>query len=110
MDKNGLLIGAGIGAAVAFVIDPDRGTRRRALIRDKTVRAARLTRNAVHATACDMSNRGRGVIAATRGRFRREQLDDVTLSERVRARLGRVSSHPHAIELETSDGEVTLHG
>jgi hypothetical protein len=37
-------------------------------------------------------------------------VDDETLVERVRARLGRACSHPHAIDVYARDGEVTLRG
>jgi hypothetical protein len=110
MNNKGVLIGASIGAAVAYMIDPDRGARRRALVRDKLVRAARVTREAAGATSCDLTNRARGIVAATRGRLTRERPDDITLAERVRARLGRVTSHPHAIDVDAVNGEVTLSG
>ena len=35
-----LLGGLGLGAALMYVLDPERGKRRRALVRDKAVRAA----------------------------------------------------------------------
>lgn len=38
-----LVAGALIGAAVMYLFDPDRGTRRRALIRDRFVRAGHST-------------------------------------------------------------------
>jgi hypothetical protein len=36
--------------------------------------------------------------------------DDDVLVERVRAKLGRVSSHPRAIDVYASTGEITLRG
>ena len=36
--------------------------------------------------------------------------DDGRLVERVRSKLGRVCSHPHAIDVYVHDGEVTLIG
>jgi hypothetical protein len=110
MDNRALLAGAGLGAAFAFVLDPAAGRRRRALVRDTIVRGAHVSRRAAEATACDMANRARGMVAATRGRLRREAVDDATLVERVRARLGRVCSHPHAIGVDARDGELTLRG
>jgi len=38
------------------------------------------------------------------------QLDDRRLMKRVRAELGRASSHPEAVEVQVSNGAVTLRG
>ena len=110
MIGNRLLTGAAVGMAIAYLFDPNRGTRRRALAMDQMRRASRKTRDAVDATMRDVSNRTAGVVAATRGRFAPDEVDDVTLLERVRAKLGRACSHPRAIEVEALDGTVTLRG
>ena len=110
MNNRTLLTGVSLGAALAFLLDPDRGARRRAMVRDKAVRGVRLTREAFDATVCDMSNRTRGIAAAARSRWSGGPVDDVTLVERVRARIGRVCSHPRAIDVDVRDGEVTLRG
>ena len=64
------LIGAGCGAALMFLLDPSRGPRRRAIVRDKVVRAARKTREVAQATRRDLGNRATGMAARTRGRLR----------------------------------------
>jgi osmotically-inducible protein OsmY len=110
MIGNRLLTGAAVGMAIAYLFDPNRGTRRRALAMDQMRRASRKTRDAVDATMRDVSNRTAGVVAATRGRFAHDEVDDVTLLERVRAKLGRACSHPRAIDVEALDGAVTLRG
>ena len=110
MNKRDVMVGVALGGALAFMADPDRGRRRRALARDQVVRASRKTRDAMDATARDIANRAKGIAAATRGRFAHNQVDDDRLVERLRAKLGRVCSHPRAIELEVRDGEVTLRG
>jgi hypothetical protein len=110
MQARDLLIGAGIGAALAYVADPNTGARRRALARDQVVRATRKTREAFDTTRRDVSNRTSGVVAALRGRWADEDVDDRRLVERVRSTLGRASSHPRAIVVDAADGAVTLHG
>jgi hypothetical protein len=110
MDRNALLAGAGLGALLMFMSDPGRGTRRRALVRDKAVRGTRVGGRALSATAADLANRTRGLAATAWGSIRRESVDDDRLIERVRAALGRVCSHPKAIAVEAIDGEVTLRG
>jgi hypothetical protein len=110
MISRDIWLGIGIGALAAFVADPRGGRRRRALARDQLVRASRKTRDALDATARDLANRTSGVIASTRGRWRNQPADDRRLVERVRAALGRVCSHPHVIDVEATDGRVTLRG
>jgi hypothetical protein len=102
--------GMAAGAALAMVFDPNSGGRRRALIRDKVLRGAHLTSRGTEATIRDTANRARGIAAATRGRLWREDVDDARLIERIRAKLGRVCSHPHAVHVEAREGEVTLRG
>jgi hypothetical protein len=110
MNNQNLLVGVGAGVALAYLLDPAQGRRRRALMRDKFVRASRKTRDGLDATARDLANRTKGVAAASRGRFASAQVDDARLVERVRAKLGRVCSHPRAIDVETHEGDVTLRG
>ncbi len=110
MDTRNLAVGVGLGMALAFIFDPNRGRRRRALARDKVVRATRKTRDALDATARDIANRTRGIAATTLGRSDDGMVDDAVLLERVRARLGRVCAHPRAIDVLVSNGEVTLRG
>jgi uncharacterized membrane protein len=42
--------------------------------------------------------------------FRREKISDDVIAERVRARIGRSVSHPHAISVTVNDGHVTMSG
>jgi hypothetical protein len=110
MMNGALLAGVGLGATLAFMLDPGAGGRRRALVRDKAIWSAKRTARALDATARDVAHRTTGIAAATRGRWSSGEVDDETLLERVRAKLGRVCSHPHAIDVEPRDGEVTLRG
>jgi gas vesicle protein len=109
MNTRDVIVGAALGGALAFLTDPNQGRRRRALARDQFVRASRKTRDALDATARDMSNRTRGVAAAARSRSDTID-DDERLVERVRAKVGRVCSHPRALEITAKNGEVTLKG
>jgi hypothetical protein len=108
--KNKMLLGTGLGIALAYMFDPDRGNRRRALVGDRVRRTSRKTRDALDATGRDIANRTAGIVAATRGRLARHDPDDATLVERVRAKLGRVCSHPRAIDVQGVGGNVTLRG
>lgn len=105
-----VMFGAAIGAGIMYLLDPDGGRRRRALVRDQLVSAGHKASDAVGATSRDMTNRARGVVAELRGRLRREQVGDEVLRERVRARVGSVVGHASALETHVSDGRVTLRG
>jgi len=105
-----VLLGAALGAGIMYLVDPDGGRRRRALLRDQLVSAGHKTSDAVGATSRDVTNRARGVVAELRGRLRREHVGDDVLRERVRARVGSVVGHAGALETHVSDGRVTLRG
>lgn len=104
------LSGVWAGVVLMFMLDPDRGRRRRALTRDKMVWAARKTRDGAAATARDVRNRMTGLAAEARSQADGEQPSDEVLVARVRAELGRVCSHPRPIEVASRDGDVTLSG
>jgi hypothetical protein len=106
-----LTSGAALGAGLMYMMDPDRGTRRRALARDKAVRVAHKTGDAVEALGRDAGNRARGLAAEAASALRHEEPDSVKLVERCRAELGRVVSHPRAIDVHAGDdGKVYLSG
>jgi hypothetical protein len=104
------IIGAGIGAGLIFLLDPARGNRRRALIRDKFVKAGRKSFDAARVTRRDVVNRLQGVRARAGNLLSRSPIDDAVMVERVRAKLGRVASHPRAIDVHACNGCVTLTG
>lgn len=62
--------GFALGALTMYLLDPDRGNRRRALIRDKMYSAAVTTREAVDAQARDLANRAKGLGAEVSGMVR----------------------------------------
>jgi len=101
---------AALGAAAMFVLDPDKGRRRRALARDKVRRIARRTGEVVDAATRDVNGRWHGLRAEATRLLAREDAPDDVLRERVRARLGRVVSHPHAVEVDIHEGRVVLCG
>jgi len=102
--------GLGIGTGVMYLLDPDRGKRRRALLRDKCVSATTKTGEGIETTARDLSNRARGIASSIRSRFTSDEVDDAVLIDRVRSKLGRIVSHPGAIEVTAAGRNVTLSG
>jgi uncharacterized membrane protein len=105
------LIGAaGAGAALMYLFDPQRGRRRRHLVSDQLIHAGHVATDALGTTRRDITNRARGAGATVRRRVMGDQADDRIIEERVRAELGRVVSHPGAIEVSAGDGRITLRG
>lgn len=104
------LAGFSAGALCAALLDPRRGAARRALLRDKATSLAREAGREAMRRGRDARQRTLGRIYETSKRVIDESVPDDILVERVRAQLGRPVSHPRAIEVVASDGEVTVSG
>lgn len=104
------LTGLGMGAGAFYFLDPAYGKRRRAQIGDKASRLTDAIGDATGKTRTDAGNRMRGLAAAARRSFATDEADDRVIEERVRARMGRVVSHPGSIEVTVDHGRVTLSG
>jgi osmotically-inducible protein OsmY len=109
-NNRALLTGLSLGVGLMYFLDPERGRRRRALVRDKLAHATRVSANALGAAGVDVAHRATGLVARVRSVLRRRAVDDDVLVERVRAKLGRLASHPHAISVVSTDGVVRLQG
>src|SRR5690242_5809786 len=106
-----VLAGTLLGAAVMFLLDPDKGRRRRAIARDKAVSLLGDARDIVGVATRDATHRIAGLRARARRLVSRGEVpDDLRLIERVRARMGRLVSHPHAVQVGANNGRVTLSG
>ena len=105
-----VLTTAAAGAGLMYLLDPAGGRRRRARVRDRLVRVAHRTGDAVGATSRDVSNRARGVVAELRTRLAPGEVSDGVLHERVRARIGTIIGRASAVEAVVVDGRVTLRG
>lgn len=99
-----------LGAAMMYFFDPRSGRRRRALVRDQLLHFARLAGRAQRVAARDLANRASGAWAEAARALRPESASDAEVAERVRAKLGRYVSHPHALRVAVRDGSVTLSG
>lgn len=60
---NWILGGVALGAITMFLLDPDKGRRRRALARDKMYSAAIRTGKRIDAKSRDLVNRAKGLRA-----------------------------------------------
>jgi uncharacterized membrane protein len=99
-----------LGATLMYYLDPHAGGRRRALLRDQLAHAARLLRQGRRITGRDFANRAQGLWAEATRWLRAGTGSDAEIAERVRAKLGRVVSHPHAVRVAASEGRVELSG
>ncbi len=102
--------GMGIGAGLTYALAPGARRRRRARLADELQHGVHEATQGVERAARDLSHRSRGVVFSALGRLRRESVDDARLEQRVRSKLGRVCSHPGAIEVVARRGAVELHG
>jgi len=106
----GVLGGIGLGGALMYFLDPDRGTLRRKRVRDRLVHARSVASEGLGTTGRDLGNRVRGLAATTRSHLRSDDADDRIIEERVRNEIGRVVSHPSALTVTAEQGRVTLSG
>lgn len=109
--------GAGLGAGLMYLLDPQGGNQRRTLARDKAKQAYTASSDAVRKSASGLGNTGRGLAERSRGLvsgagsfLSADGVKDRVLSELIRARLSRWVSHPGAIEVDVKEGNVTLRG
>ncbi|MEZ5354282.1 MAG: BON domain-containing protein [Bryobacteraceae bacterium] len=107
---SGVAAAAGAGAMLMYYFDPDRGKARRTVVRDKTTSTVRHGGKVVEGFYADLSNRAHGLKAELDNRLHPKPVDDSKLVARLRSKLGRVSTHPHAIGVACTDGKVILNG
>ncbi|MDQ6621418.1 MAG: hypothetical protein M3Z31_17290 [Pseudomonadota bacterium] len=107
-----LIQGVAVGAAAMYMLDPDRGRRRRALTRDKVQRLSKDTARLARQAARDTRQRLHGANARLQRRWgpAEANLDELRLIERVRSALGRCVSHPHAIQVGAHGDVIVLSG
>ncbi len=94
------------GAGLAWMADP----RRRGVLARSAGRALHDAEDFVESGARDLGHRAAGAAHEARARLAHELPDDDVLAERVRARLGHLTDHAHAIRVTANDGEVVLEG
>lgn len=111
MNRRWVLLGcAGLGAGAMYLLDPDRGRRRRALLRDRVVHGVRSTGETLDVRARRFANRWHGLLAKARPPLAAKPIPDAVLAERVRSQIGHVPCHARSIDVSVRDGCVTLSG
>jgi osmotically-inducible protein OsmY len=103
-------LGLVLGAGATYLFDPERGSRRRALLRDQAIHAGHELDDAARAGVRHVRNRAVGLAHEAKAGLTEGSVDDTVLVERVRSALGRKVSNATAVEVSAADGRVTLSG
>jgi osmotically-inducible protein OsmY len=110
-----ILIGAAIGAAAAWFLDPNDGTRRRNVVRDKTMKYARrgkeeAARKATY-TGETVKGKATAVAPGTGREPAGERLNDPALKAKVESEIFRDPDSPKGqVSVNVEDGVVYLRG
>ena len=107
--KLGLLgtagLGAGLGAGLMYVLDPDKGGRRRASARHQALRALKEGRKAASKGSRKLGKQARGLIAEAGSKLRQGAVDNQMLSQ-VGLVAGQVLSNVRAIKRASKRAEA----
>ncbi len=109
-DPTSIILAAAGGVIATATMTALRDSSRRSRARNRVASAATHTVDLMGKAARDAKNRASGAAASAKGLMRKDAASDEKLFARVRSRLGRAVSHPHAIEVNAQDGRVTLSG
>jgi hypothetical protein len=100
----------GLGVGAMYFLDPRDGARRRQVFRDKLLSAFGRMAGQLERQGRNIWNRASGMVYEARSDLSREQVDDRTLTERIRSTIGRYVDNAGAIEVTVIDGRATLRG
>jgi uncharacterized membrane protein len=109
-EGTALLGGLGLGAGLMYLLDPDRGRRRRATARDQVVELLHEAVDTLDKGLRDLNNRVSGRLVRAVSAVIPDPVSDDVLAERVRSCLGHSVSYPQAITVSVADGQVDLSG
>lgn len=106
----GLAAAAGAGAGLMYLLDPNQGELRRSSLTGGASRAAHKTGSAIGGASRDLFNRARGLVAGAESRFSGNDASDRNVIKHIRSEIGRLVSHPRAIQVAAHDGRVAITG
>lgn len=100
------------GLVAMYLLDPNVGRRRRALLADKMRKTRRRMSALADVASRDAANRSHGLRAAVNSRVGGEQhASPRIIEERVRSRVGRAVSNAGAVKVHAEDdGSIVLAG
>ncbi len=100
----------GIGAGLMYYFDPDRGRRRRALVRDQFDHQLHQLDTLSRKAGRDTRNRAQGLVAEGRALLTSDHAPDRVIAERIRSAIGRVVTKPSDIQVSVLYGQATVSG
>ena len=74
-------LGAGLGAGLMYLLDPQSGKGRRTVAKDKTVSALKQGKSTVGKKSRHLGNRGKGLVLGAASKLRKGHADDQELHE-----------------------------
>jgi osmotically-inducible protein OsmY len=104
--------GAAVGAAAAYLFDPDAGNGRRARLRDQTDALLRRSRDRAEELSRHASNVVGGKVAELTGAGDADRaMDDTTIADRIRSEvLGRRDAKADDLVVNVEGGVAQLRG
>ena len=105
-------LGAGVGAGLMYLLDPEGGRGRRALARDKSLSALKQGGKVAAKTSRHLGNKTKGLVAEAGSKLRKSDLAEngQALLKKVQKVVRASVSHPSAIDPILEAGRVHLHG
>jgi osmotically-inducible protein OsmY len=91
-----------------YLLDPERGRRRRAMLRDRAMHQLRSAGKSVGGVSRVCLSRLQGRLWKTR--IGAGTVSDEMLGERIRSQIGHVVAHAGDVGVAVEDGRVTLSG
>jgi uncharacterized membrane protein len=74
-------LGAGLGAGLMYLLDPQSGGKRRSVAKDKTVHAIKKGGRTLGKKSRHLGNRGKGLVLEATSKLRKGHTDDVEVQE-----------------------------
>ncbi len=106
----GLCAAASAGAGLMYLLDPNQGGLRRSSLTGGASRAAHNTGSAIGGASRDLFNLARGLVSGAESRFGSDDTGDRSVIKLIRSEIGRLVSHPRAIQIAAHDGRVAITG
>ncbi|HWZ42897.1 MAG TPA: SRPBCC family protein [Candidatus Saccharimonadales bacterium] len=105
-----LLSGLGAAAAAFYFADPKHGAKRRAGFARAADNVLDKAKTAGESSIRDLRNQFSGISAHLRSHLHPGEVSDRVVEERVRSRIGRMTSHARRVRVLCDHGVVTVWG
>lgn len=104
------LWGAAIGAGMMYFMDPQNGSRRKAMVRDKAYHLRHQADDGISTAVNDLRNRAHGLLSEGVSLISPDQAADEVVEDRIRSRIGFYARHPGAVQVFVHNGVAFLSG